>query len=256
VLVTPPFSLSGPASTLTLKRHSSKAWSSPFVTDERDHRGGKNRRARICKTRAAARAGVARDPGDPGLEGLPPSGHGRRSETGTLRPLYDRSAGTTGHGQPPPEDLLCGTAPMRSSQAIRRKKDRAAGSTPATSRKPGQCPTDRSPTMADSCRSATLASFRNRPRIGIGSTPGSGPRRKKNSEKPLKILNLFGYTGLASLLPATEGAQVTHVDASKKAIGYARENQALSGLEDSPDPMDLRRCVQVCCPRSSPRQHL
>ncbi|WP_395173283.1 class I SAM-dependent methyltransferase [Roseibium alexandrii] len=58
--------------------------------------------------------------------------------------------------------------------------------------------------------------------------------RKKYSEKPLKILNLFGYTGLASLLPATEGAQVTHVDASKKAIGYARENQTLSGLEDLP----------------------
>lgn len=58
--------------------------------------------------------------------------------------------------------------------------------------------------------------------------------RTRNPERPLKILNLFGYTGLASLLPATEGAQVTHVDASKKAIGYARENQALSGLEDLP----------------------
>ena len=58
--------------------------------------------------------------------------------------------------------------------------------------------------------------------------------RKRAPDKPLKILNLFGYTGLASLLPATEGAQVTHVDASKKAIGYARENQALSGLEDLP----------------------
>ena len=58
--------------------------------------------------------------------------------------------------------------------------------------------------------------------------------RERSPDKPLKILNLFGYTGLASLLPATEGAQVTHVDASKKAIGYARENQALSGLEDLP----------------------
>lgn len=53
-------------------------------------------------------------------------------------------------------------------------------------------------------------------------------------DRPLKILNLFGYTGLASLLPAAEGAQVTHVDASKKAIGYARENQALSGLDNLP----------------------
>lgn len=58
--------------------------------------------------------------------------------------------------------------------------------------------------------------------------------RNRSPDKSLKILNLFGYTGLASLLPATEGAQVTHVDASKKAIGYARENQSLSELEDLP----------------------
>ncbi|GGB57751.1 SAM-dependent methyltransferase [Roseibium aquae] len=53
-------------------------------------------------------------------------------------------------------------------------------------------------------------------------------------DRPLKVLNLFGYTGLASLLPAVEGAHVTHIDASKKAITYARENQELSGLEDLP----------------------
>lgn len=58
--------------------------------------------------------------------------------------------------------------------------------------------------------------------------------RERNPKRPIKVLNLFGYTGLASLLPATEGAQVTHVDASRKAIAYARENQALSGLEDLP----------------------
>ncbi|MBO0345644.1 class I SAM-dependent methyltransferase [Roseibium sp. CAU 1637] len=57
------------------------------------------------------------------------------------------------------------------------------------------------------------------------------PRR---GDRPLKILNLFGYTGLASILPAAHGAHVTHVDASKKAITYARENQELSGLEDLP----------------------
>lgn len=53
-------------------------------------------------------------------------------------------------------------------------------------------------------------------------------------DRPLKILNLFGYTGLASLLPAANGAHVTHVDASKKAIAYARENQTQSGLDDLP----------------------
>ncbi len=49
-----------------------------------------------------------------------------------------------------------------------------------------------------------------------------------------KVLNLFGYTGIASLAAARAGAQVTHVDASKKSIGYARENQALSNLNEAP----------------------
>ncbi len=52
-------------------------------------------------------------------------------------------------------------------------------------------------------------------------------------ERP-SLLNLFGYTGLASLIAAEAGAEVTHVDASKKAIAWARDNQALSGLEGRP----------------------
>lgn len=55
----------------------------------------------------------------------------------------------------------------------------------------------------------------------------------QGEEKP-RLLNLFGYTGVASLLAAAAGAEVTHVDASKKAVGFARENQALAGLEDRP----------------------
>jgi 23S rRNA (cytosine1962-C5)-methyltransferase len=51
---------------------------------------------------------------------------------------------------------------------------------------------------------------------------------------PIKVLNLFGYTGLASLAAAAAGAQVTHVDASKKSVGWARENQVLSGLNEKP----------------------
>lgn len=47
-----------------------------------------------------------------------------------------------------------------------------------------------------------------------------------------KVLNLFGYTGVASLVCAAAGAQVTHVDASKKAVGWAKENAALSGRSD------------------------
>lgn len=49
-----------------------------------------------------------------------------------------------------------------------------------------------------------------------------------------RVLNLFGYTGLASLLAARAGAEVTHVDASKKAIAWARENQEVAGLLDKP----------------------
>jgi len=62
-----------------------------------------------------------------------------------------------------------------------------------------------------------------------------------------KVLNLFGYTGVASLVCAAAGAAVTHVDASKKAIAWARENAALSGLEDRPIRWiceDARRYVQ------------
>jgi 23S rRNA (cytosine1962-C5)-methyltransferase len=54
------------------------------------------------------------------------------------------------------------------------------------------------------------------------------------SRPGLKILNLFGYTGVASLVCAAAGAAVTHVDASKKAVGWARENAALSGLAGAP----------------------
>ena len=51
---------------------------------------------------------------------------------------------------------------------------------------------------------------------------------------PPRVLNLFGYTGLASLVCAAAGAEVTHVDASKKSVGWARENAELSGLADRP----------------------
>lgn len=56
----------------------------------------------------------------------------------------------------------------------------------------------------------------------------------RKANKPPNILNLFGYTGLASLAAASAGANVTHVDASKKSVAWARENQALSGLSDKP----------------------
>ena len=49
-----------------------------------------------------------------------------------------------------------------------------------------------------------------------------------------RFLNMFGYTGVASLIGAARGAEVVHVDASKKAVAAARENAALSGLEAAP----------------------
>lgn len=56
----------------------------------------------------------------------------------------------------------------------------------------------------------------------------------QQAQRPVRVLNLFGYTGLASLAAARAGAHVTHVDASKKAVAIARQNQALSGLETRP----------------------
>ncbi|MFJ6023966.1 class I SAM-dependent methyltransferase [Brevundimonas sp. NPDC092305] len=57
--------------------------------------------------------------------------------------------------------------------------------------------------------------------------------RVRTLERP-RILNLFGYTGVASLACAAAGAEVTHVDASKKSVAWARENAEMSGLADRP----------------------
>ena len=56
----------------------------------------------------------------------------------------------------------------------------------------------------------------------------------RGAKRPVRVLNLFGYTGLASLVAARAGAEVTHVDASKKAVGWARENQQVARLTDKP----------------------
>ena len=81
-----------------------------------------------------------------------------------------------------------------------------------------------------------LASFRH-----MGLFPEQLPhwewmlaRLKEIREEPPRVLNLFAYTGAASLIAAAAGAHVTHVDASKKAIAWAKENQAASKLGDAP----------------------
>ncbi|WP_422570128.1 class I SAM-dependent methyltransferase [Antarcticirhabdus aurantiaca] len=56
----------------------------------------------------------------------------------------------------------------------------------------------------------------------------------RGAGRPIRLLNLFGYTGLASLTAAQAGAEVTHVDASKKAIGWARENAEMADMGGAP----------------------
>jgi 23S rRNA (cytosine1962-C5)-methyltransferase len=58
--------------------------------------------------------------------------------------------------------------------------------------------------------------------------------RIKNEEKKISVLNLFAYTGGATLACAFAGAEVCHVDGSKTAVEWARENAKLSGLGDAP----------------------
>lgn len=65
-----------------------------------------------------------------------------------------------------------------------------------------------------------------------------------NAERPVKVLNLFAYTGGATLAAAAAGAQVTHVDASKGMVSWARENAVSSGLENAPIRWLVDDCVK------------
>ncbi len=64
----------------------------------------------------------------------------------------------------------------------------------------------------------------------------------KSAKRPVKVLNLFAYTGGATLACANAGASVCHVDASKGMVAWARENAALSGLSEKP----VRWIVEDC----------
>ena len=59
-------------------------------------------------------------------------------------------------------------------------------------------------------------------------------RQVQGKGQQASVLNLFGYTGVSSLVCAANGARVTHLDASHPAIGWARENQAASELTQKP----------------------
>lgn len=66
----------------------------------------------------------------------------------------------------------------------------------------------------------------------------------RNAGRPLKILNLFAYTGGATLSAARAGAAVTHVDASKGMVNWAKENAAASGLSNAPIRWLVDDCVK------------
>ena len=60
--------------------------------------------------------------------------------------------------------------------------------------------------------------------------------------RPIRVLNLFGYTGAATVACARAGAEVCHVDAAKGMVAWGKENAALSGLKDAP----IRWIVDDC----------
>ena len=66
----------------------------------------------------------------------------------------------------------------------------------------------------------------------------------RNAGRPVKVLNLFAYTGGATLAAAAAGAAVTHVDASKGMVTWAKENAKASGLEDAPIRWIVDDCVK------------
>lgn len=66
----------------------------------------------------------------------------------------------------------------------------------------------------------------------------------KNAGRPIKVLNLFAYTGGATLSAAAAGASVTHVDASKGMVTWAKENAKSSGLEEAPIRYIVDDCVK------------
>ena len=66
----------------------------------------------------------------------------------------------------------------------------------------------------------------------------------RRAGRPIRVLNLFAYTGGATLSAAKAGAAVTHVDASKGMVTWAKENAAASGLSDAPIRWLVDDCVK------------
>ena len=67
---------------------------------------------------------------------------------------------------------------------------------------------------------------------------------RNSGRKDIRVLNLFGYTGVATLACAAAGATVCHVDASKGMVAWAKENSRSSGLENAPIRWIVDDCVK------------
>ena len=101
--------------------------------------------------------------------------------------------------------------------------------------------------------SASLTPFRH-----LGFFPDMAPQwdwmRARAADAD--VLNLFGYTGVGTLLLSEAGARLVHVDASKKSVEQGKDNAKLSGLDRPPDPLDRRRRLEIHRARGSARPPL
>ena len=96
------------------------------------------------------------------------------------------------------------------------------------------------------CRPDTSACFPSSARIGTGLR---GRSRKAASEligRPLRVLNLFAYTGGSTLAAAAAGAEVVHIDAARNIVDRARQNAELSGLADRPIRWIAEDAMKFC----------
>ena len=69
-------------------------------------------------------------------------------------------------------------------------------------------------------------------------------KKIQTANRPIKVLNLFAYTGGATLAAAAAGASVTHVDASKGMVAWAKENACSSGLSEAPIRWIVDDCIK------------
>ena len=68
--------------------------------------------------------------------------------------------------------------------------------------------------------------------------------KQQNPDRKISVLNMFAYTGGATIAAAAAGAHVTHVDAAKGMVAWARENAAVSGLAEAPIRWIVDDCVK------------